>query len=263
MILSLIGKALYAPGRLHVPPWDHLDWVVSRTVAPAIALGRMAILLIPYDHDLDLPIWSLGVEIRMSLLLPIVIWVMRRHRSAWSSLAMLLASDALSLWHLTFLPLFVLGACIVNHRRAIVDAAERLSAITACAIALAAGMLWTGLYVSRPGTMPWLAIQGVGIASAVIVIGAMSRPGVRTVLLKQPIQALGRVSYAFYLLHFPALLLIVCWLMPIIGYWPSVLVAAASTWLASIVVFRVVERPCMAIARRLGAAFHRSHAHNG
>ncbi len=87
-------------------------------------------------------------------------------------------------------------------------------------------------------------------------------PSVRAVLLAAPIRLIGKLSFSFYLLHFPILYVIgrlaLSWLTPeVLIDWPllinltlgcvSIMVAAA----LALMMFYAVERPCLNLGKRL------------
>jgi len=256
-ILAAIGGSyLYAPDRLvGLAPWAHAFWGGSALAHSPSALLRMALLIPPFPQGFDPPSWSLGPEMRMSLLLPAVIWLLRQRVSPGFSLLILIASYFLAAWHLFFLPMFVMGACVAKHRTALVELAARLGPLTTLAVAVGAAALWANYYIHHDHWMTWLAAQLVAIPSAVLIVAAMARPGLRTLLRSRPVHGLGRLSYGFYLLHFPTLAIGLGWLVPVIGFWLAMVACAAMTLLESMLMFRLVERPFIRLGHGIAPEF--------
>ena len=111
------------------------------------------------------------------------------------------------------------------------------------------GLVSCGLVLDVTGTFPgWAALWPLGSASAVVLAGAQGhRWGVERLLATRPLVAVGGVSYALYLVHWP---LLVLWLATSgrqrAGVLDGAVVVATSlalAWLLS----RAVERPVRAL----------------
>lgn len=111
--------------------------------------------------------------------------------------------------------------------------------------------------------------EAVGAAWCLAVVLESPPLSVQTVLRAAPIHLLGKVSFSFYLLHFPILYicgrLALYWLPPhLLITWPlfvDLMLGGVSITFAAVlalVMFHAVERPCLEFGKRLAI---RSRAH--
>lgn len=235
-------------------------------------------------HDIDTSIWSLGVEMRLSLVLP-VFAILGARLPLWRGVvaAVLLTGvaryafslggwDSNTLHSLSYAPAFLAGAIMAAHRNRIAAAAARLSR-PALTLALAAAVFlytwrwqfaawWnpelvrvlTGrLWPSPPSRVAGLLSDLMPVAGAVIFIAlAIGSAPVRHALERPWAAWLGRVSFSLYLVHPVVLMVMVHALGPIL---PIPLVAALAVPAAvpvGVAVYRYIERPSHQLARTTG-----------
>lgn len=223
------------------------------------------------DHSPLLHYWSLAVEEQFYFvwapLMVLVVLVARRLSRSWVAAVgltvtlMTLASLALSLlWTASNEPLaylgsptrawqFGLGAGLAMLAPTILRASRRTeirAGLTAAGWIGAAAIVFATVTFSEatayPGTAALIPTLG---AAAVILAGITvltSRASLGTVLSTSPMRAIGRLSFAWYLWHWPVLIFGQAVLGEDIG-WPTktalVLISAFPAWLS----MRLVERP--------------------
>ncbi|MDR6171111.1 peptidoglycan/LPS O-acetylase OafA/YrhL [Curtobacterium sp. SORGH_AS776] len=210
----------------------------------------------PLEH-----FWSLGVEEQFYLVWPlvltlaIVLW--KRHRRLAMAAVVTLVFGA-SMWASVTItahdsPL----AYFSMQTRAWELAAGAFLALGARWLAKAPGALqvaltWAGLgavltsafvYSDEtpfPGTAALLPVLG---ACAVIAGGGVYRRGsVETVLQLKPFQAIGKVSYGWYLWHWPMVVLVPVMVNRDLGWLEKLEVMAVALWVATIT-YHLIESP--------------------
>jgi peptidoglycan/LPS O-acetylase OafA/YrhL len=220
LALALWFRSLYAPaGLAGLSAWIGHFWAAP---LGAGELARHALLIGPsFDTStLDPVVWSLVVEMRMSLLFPLVVWGLAGVRT-WRggtaalalSLAIALGAPRLGVHTFTFLPLFVLGAVLATLRRPLFASAARLPHPAVLAVAAAALLLYDVRFALFGFRFDYYAADLViGVGGAALLVLAAARPGWQRALSSRPIALLGRVSYSFYLIHLPVLIVLTSWL---------------------------------------------------
>ena len=213
----------------------------------------------PFQH-----FWSLGVEEQFYVVWPLVmvaaslVW-WRRRPSRPSAIAVLAGLSAGSLllsvsmtvsdqpaaffllparaWELG------LGGLIALTAPQLRRLPERFTAAMGWAglAAIAAACVLYGSHTPYPGDAAVLPVAGAG---AVIAAGLAGRPTGPVVFLGRPyMRAMGRISYSWYLWHYPVLVLVPVAVGHRLSIWSMLALAAGSGFLA-VLTFRFVEQPC-------------------
>jgi peptidoglycan/LPS O-acetylase OafA/YrhL len=221
----------------------------------------------PAEHQLG-PAWTLTVEMNFSFLLPFMLWISRR--SHWS---LLIGLSLLALlrpyWPGTYLDyalFFSLGIAIFHERERLSAWAAKVPKIAVPAIVFAGLFIfispWLFRFVYNPGFVQsrsgWMASA---VGCTILLCSAIFFPSVNRFLSSRALAYGGRISYSFYLLHYPIMILCARTITPPAN-WPDGFAYVASvfmlTFLAAAASFRFVERPsihlgnalCRALARR-------------
>ena len=218
-------------------------------------------------HQLG-PAWTLTIEMNFSFLLPLMLWIGRR--SHWSALIALSALAFLQRrWpylHLDYALFFSCGVAVFLERERLARWAQRVPAAAVPAIVVTGLFVfispWLFDFVYDPGfeesRLGWAASA---LGSAILLCCALYFPAVNRFLSLSPLAYGGRISYSFYLLHYPVMILCSRTLRPPAN-WPDGIAFALSvfilTFLGAALSFRFVERPsirlgnalCRALARR-------------
>ncbi|MBR0669497.1 acyltransferase [Roseomonas hellenica] len=213
-------------------------------------------------YVLDLPLWTLEVEWRISLLLPFLALLARRSDVALLAVAAsgmllppaeqrLLGTETLS--SLRYLPVFAFGVLLAKH----LDAALRRITALSSAARLALWLLCILLIYARV-LLPAPAVQAhhrllIGIGAALLIALILASGRAQRALGVRPLQWLGRVSFSLYLLHMP-IMLAAARLLPdaVTPVWRIAIGIGLSLVLAE-VFHRLVEKPSMQAGRTLSA----------
>ncbi|WP_158935657.1 acyltransferase [Burkholderia sp. S171] len=229
-----------------------------------------------YKANRVLPvIWSLIYEMRISLMMPLVVYCVSRF-SARSCLAVALCISLVSFafamgrntgkssspsftgdWAMTahYLGMFIVGATLAFHRmgwqrwllqgnrtRLVLAASITLYFLSRSVMSISSGVV--GQYI-----FDWCVAAG---AAGLVCTAIVSRR-FTLVLAKGPIVFLGKISYSLYLTH-TVVLLTVIHLMPASGSaWHSIVIAAVLVIPVAAVTHFLVERPSIFLGKFLTA----------
>lgn len=265
VFFALSGYLLYAPfaaGSVHLG-----SYAVRRLcrILPAYLVAAVGIGLLLYPGSLDdvagvltmsntpvIVAWTLQLEIVFYAVLPVAVWFLRRTSNRRRAL---LLAALLSLC--ATVAILTISAALNGT-----VASTSLQTIASLGWAFVPGMLVAEF---RPTRLPWLAlVSGValiavsvvfdpppyldvaaGAGSGLIVAFLVGRPALSPRLVPVAL-AVGAVSYSFYLWH-----------EAIIGAvdrpatWLGAVVALTISLAVASVVYLLVERPAIAIGRRL------------
>lgn len=254
VLLSAALYVLVAPAPMPaLRGWvTDLSW--TEPPSPRLLAGHLLLLDSNRFHTLDNPMWSLVVEVRLSLLFPLIAAGIRR----WPT-ATLIGCAAVSfasrhaLWagHPVgkvdpfftgqFLDLFALGAWLAHHRASVVRWVRRVPAPLA-GLVIAAGLM------EQMRAYPY-----VMYASAVLLVAAsLSYPVLARLYALRPLVWLGERSFSLYLVHVPLLLAALHLLVGRVAMW-AILAGTLPLCLAGAELFWVaVERPSIRLSRAVG-----------
>ena len=220
ILLAVLAQAVLGSSAPHGPSaWLAQNWTDRPSgggvLDYALMLGRSVAL--------DNPVWSLDWEIRISLLLPLLLWPLRfRSRLAgplWA-LLLLFGGEALRL-HAPGLSGSWSGAMSGSW-------SGRWAVPLAASLAVYGGMFVLGatlslhmaalrrLVLSLPRGMPELAAWAIlwlnwresmlALGAAVLITAALGRGPLAWLCVRPACQFLGRISYSLYLVHVPVLM---------------------------------------------------------
>jgi peptidoglycan/LPS O-acetylase OafA/YrhL len=268
---AISGSAWLAMDSSGAPTLTHLAREIG---LDSLVLGyREATLFAPFaqhlppmELSLDAPFWSLHLELYGSLLVLCLVtlrsWSRLAHRAA--VVAALLAFAA----HPMFL--FVLGHLLrpgqpSRHASGAMKdypgAALLLLGFALCATKDWRIVEWfrQALCRSELACAPSLFQFQSQLGAIALYLGVLLSSLVWPLLGSAPCRQLGRLSFSVYLLHFPILFTIVCLTytaLPSVGV--AFIVFMAATLVAAIGFERGVDRPAIALSRRLGQLQRRS-----
>lgn len=214
---------------------------------------------------LDIPIWSLVHEARISLIFPFLMLVLRRTQWGFAALSVGAFAGSVMVSHFITLGMFsdvfmrtfhyvvffALGALLAINRNMLIKAfyafSFRWRALALFLAFLALCVRWTFPVGAT------LADILAGAGSGTFIVCALSFPRVGRWLSGPLSSWLGRISYSLYLIHMPILAM---WIYVLHGYSPLVaaaLLTVPSSLFMAHLMAKFVESPGMAIGRRMTA----------
>jgi peptidoglycan/LPS O-acetylase OafA/YrhL len=230
----------------------------------------------------DLPVWSLVMEMRISLLFPLLIWLIRKFGWKTNFLAAFVTSGIywmlrhLQLHHtfhlqqnyfdtLRYIGFFIVGGTLAKYRAALISFFQSISRLRkaiflfVCICAYTNSCWLNNSWLWNPEMPRFLTVKfllqdivvGLGIAG-IIIVGLASR-SIGGVLTSGVLTFLGKISYSLYLYHIVCLL----GLMHLYyGKLPTALIlciSAALSLLMAVASYYLVEAPSIKLGRYVAA----------
>ena len=212
------------------------------------------VMIAPWTDNtfINPPMWTLAAEMRISLLFPLMSFVVRGRRISTAFLILvssfavcpLLAAKVIPTFGM--IPLFFLGIVLAEYSNSLWLRGHWLSWLVGGWIVYVAAA-WLGREVT--GILGHFYIAGLG--SAAVIVAILRSQALSNLLGHSRVAFLGECSYGIYILHFPLILSIAMlpiWATPL-GITFFLVVFAAALGL-SVVLFAIVERPMIEQGRR-------------
>jgi peptidoglycan/LPS O-acetylase OafA/YrhL len=252
ILLSVFIKDYFNPSAMNsLSEWGRSLWIKPIT---GVDILRHLPLIIKMDgHAINPIVWTLAVEMKMSLILPIFIFWIKKWDSELSQILLVLTSIVLS--YLTgkfeFLPLFIIGLVLSKHWRHFeaiknVHSFNLFLMFTLSIILIGNRFIFSFDYATH--TQSLITALGTALFIPLAIWGrainkALKHPGV---------DFLGKISYSFYLYHFPLLLVTVSLLYPIFeSIFIPAIISLFLTIVISFISFRIIESKSMVTYRNL------------
>lgn len=232
-------------------PWAASLW--ASPITPG-TLVRHFFMVAPAINTttIDPVIWSLVVEMKMSLIFPAIIFLVQRTSKPLYALPILSALVVLSLSfsRLGVPTLFVEASYLANFGAELVAWALRLSITSKVALLAVALVGYENVWIVGD----WGRRSGfvVGAGALLLILLTIALKPLSRLTTLSPSRFLGDVSYSFYLLHLPILLAVSSAVYP--RFHSVVLCAAISLVIAvaaSKIAFECIERPIQRYGKTL------------
>jgi peptidoglycan/LPS O-acetylase OafA/YrhL len=213
------------------------------------------------ENSLNAPFWSLHLELYGSFL--VLTLVRLRARSAWLHRIAIILCVAAFGTHPMFL--FVLGHLFAGRlQRPALPALG--GALIVLGLTMSASKDWSVLESVRvaiadvaPIAAPNLFQFQSQVAAVALFAGTLLSPTAQHLLARAPCRRLGRLSFGLYLVHFPILSTLACWVLPKLAAALPYPVAVSMTGagfallvlIAAAVFERWIDRPAIRLSRSL------------
>jgi peptidoglycan/LPS O-acetylase OafA/YrhL len=212
-------------------------------------------------RPLDFVIWSLVIEMRVSLIFPLIFWAAECNRplmtlvisiivGATSILAQhrLGASATSMIATLGYQTYFVIGALMSKHEMLIRRHYARIPRAARLLLFLVALTLYCGVFRLS-------ATYETMLGASWIIVAALCSANARKFLEWSPIQWLGQMSYSLYLCHVVALLSLVNLWYPRLTFSEIAGLSIPVIFIATMLLHRFVEQPAIALSRIVARQF--------
>lgn len=216
---------------------------------------------------LDTVIWSLVHEMRISIILPFMIFVIIRY--SWKvnlGLGLLLSFAGIGLHYVIgswgdtvfYMLMFMCGALLAKYKTPLIERYSLLSGTVKFGLFGLAVLLYCFSRVPS-WILPSVDFHAKGfindyfitIGASLFIIMALSGGWLSAFLRNSVCLFLGKISYSLYLYHVPVLLAVIHLLDGVLPLPLTLVLAFVVTILASTLAWRLVEKPSMTLSQRL------------
>lgn len=227
-------------------------------------------LLMVFDFDssaFDPPIWSLVHEMRVSLVFPVLVLLLKYSYKVLIPLVFCLSIVGLTMgwlipvsqpsldYFLTvhYMSMFLVGGILAKYKNNIVGFYEKLKTKSKVLV-----FVFGWLCV----TYPWWFMYNVHFfhmfndwavtaGASLFIVAALADGMFSKILLKKPFLFVGKISYSLYLYHAIILFIGIKVLYGIVPFWVMCLIIAVVAFLVSALAHYLVEVPSISLGRSL------------
>ena len=237
------------------------SWFTAYWQRPGGMADLISAALMGYGPHLNLnpALWSLIVEMRISVVFPMIIWMMRR-TGLWLLPATTVMSaicklaPAADLWMTTGAQvwLFVLGAELSRRTPRIIAAMKSLPPRISPSVFTCGLLLLIARWIT-PFPLP-ISYFLSGLGAATLIISAVVFQSIAQPLSSTISQFLGKCSYSLYLFHFPVLAALAYAFTPHLPLWLALALTPVIAITVALLSFTSIERPCIRYGRDLAGS---------
>ncbi len=288
----LISALLYANSQSPPPglAGDELyKWWGTIPLTTELIVKHLLLTGVESEMWLDMAMWSLVVEMRISIIFPILIILCSKPKAAISIALLLYVSAVISMLAtgnlslissknflgtfiitLRYLPFFLIGILLMKYNNTIQTHLGSLSHKQHWVLLIFALLILclpteinnrrilAILSIEESGILIKFLIECLyGIASAFIIVSVRRIDGRKTLLHYTPIKWLGSISYSLYLLHMPIILFLFRVLVEHLPIFMISLIAFAASIIVSSVFHIAVEQPAIRYGKYLSKNNHK------
>lgn len=250
ILLTIFIKEQFNPNTMHsLSEWARSLWI--KPITQDEILRHLPLILKMDSHAINPVIWTLVVEMKMSLILPIFIFWIKKWDSTYSQILLLLTTVALSYLTLIFefLPLFIIGMILAKHWRYF-EIIKKENFFNLSLLFILAILLIGNRFIFSLNYNAHTQSLITAFGAALFIPLAIFWGGINKALKHPCIDFLGKISYSFYLYHLPILLVFVSLLYPI---FESMLIPALVSLILTIIIsflsYKTVELNSMMLYR--------------
>ena len=253
--ISVLLQAKFHPEAMYsLSEWSQSLWIHPVTSTDII---KHIPLIMKTDQSLiDPVIWTLSLEIKMSLILPIFIFWLKKSSQPISQILLIITTFSLSFLSMKFyyLPLFIMGLLLSQHWNKLkaINQTTKISSIVLLVSILLIGNRFT-LNITNNAQVESF-ITGLG---TMLFIPCAITFNPLSLFLKSPLVSfMGKISYSFYLYHLPFLLISTSVLYPIFhDFLIPMIISLIISMFISYISYLIIEKKSMAIFKKIEHKF--------
>jgi peptidoglycan/LPS O-acetylase OafA/YrhL len=242
--------------------WTAMHWSLP---VGWMSIARHLFMISPglQVDEIDPVIWSLIIEMKISIVFPLLVLIVSRTRRLSHALIALALSVALttplhfvthssSSWSRAAImaPMFLLGSYLAKYRSEAVSVLRKsrtLRVVMAVAGAIAYSFVWI-----TPLHSQGFARFGNACGSGIFILLFLASPRLEKLGTGRLTRFLGKVSYSFYLVHLPILIALASLLYPRVhSLFAVIAISLMCSLLAAWVIYALVEIPAHNWGKRL------------
>lgn len=274
VILAFVCKELFYDGRISgLSDWFNGLWDTSITSKEIV---NHLLLVTNFSSNLNVVVWSLVHEMRISFVFPFVMLILLRVNSikgiilafSCSVLSVIfvfltnadyLGTELFVSIHYT--ALFIVGALLAKHRKYLINSYKNLSRNIKVLLFFVGIILYVYAHPSFvlnmliPDMHPfyrtvidsWLIAGG----ACILIVSALSAGAFSRLLNNKFINYLGKISYSLYLTHIVVLTSTMYILSGKLPFWSICLIAIISTLVISSVMYEIVEKSAIKLGKSI------------
>ncbi len=252
LVVSLSLRYIYSPLDLYpLNEWAQSFWTNQDPITLKLIATHPTLVLKTNTHAIDPVVWTLFTEMKMSLLLPLFMYLLLCNQDFFYQTCLVIGVFILVGYtgKIGAFPLFALGAYLASNLNFFSRRIKQMSKI----YLLTAFMTTFCLYGNR-WILPTNQYESLltGIASFLIIVAVINLNSLKMLLQARLFIFLGKTSYSFYLLHLPILLVITS-----LFYHKTnsllicALITLTVTYSLAYIIYLLIELPAIELGRRL------------
>lgn len=259
LALSVLGAAIFAYHRVSgLSEWFYPTW--TGPVDWTLVLKHILFIGPRYNvREFNFAFWTLIIEMRVSIILPLVWLLMRRlpYIGMWSVCAVAFTVGSVGESHLALLQIFgwmsffIAGSIIARAVTLEPGPLFSIFSLRSVMVLALVAFFFGGLLE------PLLHLPGLygrvpsAVGSLALICSAIYNRELRSLLTTKPLQFLGRISYSLYLLHVTVLYTTFHLFYGLFSKTTIFVIYMAGNLVLATISYKMIEQPSVNLGRRL------------
>ena len=259
VLFAVIAKEyLFEPEHLTVySQWLQSFWKWHLRDNYQLLMNTLFMVFSNYDTNLfDPVIWSMPVELKNSFLVPFMIFIIRRNRFIFSFLFIGVLSGVM---HIDFwVVIFFLGVLLAKYHPIFGAYIQSAGKVEQTLLFVSAILLYSSAFTLNFDINKNVQTLIITAGSCLFLLLGIYHKGFSRLLKMRFCRFLGKVSYSFYLIHLP-ILMVVASRYPFIDNYsliPVFIISISLSLTTSYVMYRLVEMPFQNLSKWMVAKYN-------